>query len=237
MSSRTQRVVFLSVCALAIGISGSMAWYKLQGVRPVEQTYTVQKGDTLWAIANDHGVTVVALKEANRLRSDSIGVGLELVIPRPDGGVPAPKTATRKRARRTAVAVSPATPSSTGALKMPVAQPCIAPPGMVDEGLEQDEATFIASEGLDPAQVRAATSAFSPKLTRCLEHNDGSAGSIDLELRVACTGQVDGVRVLDDGGLPTALVGCVSDTVRFIPFPAHGLPDGDTLGWALQVTP
>lgn len=44
-------------------------------------TYTVVRGDTLGGIASRHGVTVTALKIANKLKSDHIQVGQRLVIP------------------------------------------------------------------------------------------------------------------------------------------------------------
>lgn len=47
-------------------------------------TYTVQAGDVCWRIAQDHGVTTLALMEANpRINSNctNFTVGWELVIP------------------------------------------------------------------------------------------------------------------------------------------------------------
>jgi len=45
-------------------------------------TYTVEKGDTLWAIARAHGTTVPALVDANRLDDPSqISVGQKLKLP------------------------------------------------------------------------------------------------------------------------------------------------------------
>ena len=45
------------------------------------QTYTVREGDTLSKIARHLGTTVVALKEANKLTSDTIAIGAQIVIP------------------------------------------------------------------------------------------------------------------------------------------------------------
>lgn len=44
-------------------------------------TYRVRAGDTLGSIASRHGVSVAALKQANRLGSDRILVGQKLTIP------------------------------------------------------------------------------------------------------------------------------------------------------------
>lgn len=43
-------------------------------------TYTVDKGDTLYSIARDHDLTVEELKELNKLRSNHLDVGQELIV-------------------------------------------------------------------------------------------------------------------------------------------------------------
>jgi LysM repeat protein len=45
------------------------------------KTYIVVSGDTLQRIATKFGVTVTALKSANKLTSDTIKIGQKLVIP------------------------------------------------------------------------------------------------------------------------------------------------------------
>ena len=51
-----------------------------------DDTHTVRRGETLSAIARQHGVSVQALKRQNRLRNDLIRPGQRLSIPRPASG-------------------------------------------------------------------------------------------------------------------------------------------------------
>ena len=44
-------------------------------------TYTVQKGDSLWVIANKYGITTEELKSYNNLTSNLLGIGQVLKIP------------------------------------------------------------------------------------------------------------------------------------------------------------
>ena len=46
-----------------------------------ERTYKVKRGDTLFRIAQQHGFTVEALKEANKLKSIALKTGQKLTIP------------------------------------------------------------------------------------------------------------------------------------------------------------
>lgn len=48
-------------------------------------TYTIQPGDSLWKIADDHKVPVADLRTANAIEGDKILAGTELRIPLPEG--------------------------------------------------------------------------------------------------------------------------------------------------------
>jgi len=54
--------------------------------------YTVRSGDSLSAIAARNGTTVSALRQANNLRTDTLQVGQELIIPGATAAVTAPST-------------------------------------------------------------------------------------------------------------------------------------------------
>lgn len=54
------------------------------------RAHTVAAGDTLWGIAHRYGVSVDAVKAANGLRTDLIGVGQRLVIPPTAPAAPPP---------------------------------------------------------------------------------------------------------------------------------------------------
>ena len=48
---------------------------------PFGKTYVVRPGDTLWTVASRHGVSVNALRSANRMDDVDVGIGQSLIIP------------------------------------------------------------------------------------------------------------------------------------------------------------
>ena len=57
---------------------------KLPSALIPEGTYTVQRGDSLYSIANKLGTTVDALKKANNLTSNLLSIGQVLKVPTPE---------------------------------------------------------------------------------------------------------------------------------------------------------
>ncbi|NLB17968.1 MAG: LysM peptidoglycan-binding domain-containing protein [Syntrophomonadaceae bacterium] len=96
---RTQNAVlsFQKAHSLQVdGIAGSKTKSKLTELMSQKKTMClVQKGDSLWLLANKFGTTVNALKQANSLTSDTIYVGQQLLIP--NGGASATNPTTPSR--------------------------------------------------------------------------------------------------------------------------------------------
>lgn len=117
----------------------------------------------------------------------------------------------------------------TGLVK-PRPKPCLGPPQGVDE-----EAGMVASEGLDPTDAGRALNRFAPNVLVCLGESSPT-GTLHLRLRVACSGVVDAVEVVDRGDWPEPVAACVAERVGYAELPAHGLPDGDVVDWPLRYT-
>lgn len=74
---------------------------------PEPTSYTVVKGDNLWAIAKKNGITVKELTAANKLRADStLQLGQKLVIPAKASAAPAAAVAAPAAAPSAPAAVS-----------------------------------------------------------------------------------------------------------------------------------
>ena len=202
---------------------------------PQPVLHTVVRGDTLSKLARRHDTTVEQIQAWNGLSTDQIDVGQSLVVgylgPAAPEAVPPKSTssASRRKRRRTSTKQPAAATPAVEGLSLPPEQACLSGPELVDGG---DDPAFAGNEGLSRTQVRTAMNAFLPTLQRCIT-GDWPSGTLSLSITVACTGRVAQVRVQDDGGLDASLVTCVSDTLRYAPFPAHDLPDGETFGYPM----
>ncbi len=243
------RTIALGLGALLVA---GVAWRLQRPPPPLE--VTVKRGDTLWALARDHAVTVEQIQSWNALDGDRIEVGQVLLVHTAEpgeaaaAGSSAERTSGRRTSRRRAsqkgrgrTAPPAQVQEAAGGLSKltrPNAMDCLAGPSDLadsdaadsDDG---DEPMMAASAGLDQRQVNAALRAFEPNLARCLSRDDEPAvGVVRLTLNVACTGQVASVEIADDGGLPEAA--CVADTLRYAAFPAHDMPDGFTFDYPVR---
>lgn len=85
----------------------------MPGVTLAPGEYMVRQGDTLWDIANQHDVSVQELREANKLKSNSLQIGQILKIPQ----------------RKQQSPMAPTTPGARPATGPPsVPSPLVAPP-------------------------------------------------------------------------------------------------------------
>lgn len=216
----------LVACLLALAACGEEA------PAPAEEKiveYTVVRGDTLFLVAKAHGVTVEQLRAWNGIEGDLIEVGQVLRI-HPGQEAPAPSGPSRRRTGGRASGGGTETPR----LALPPEKPCLAPPTL--EGTAED--SMAASQGLTEDQVRAAMNGFVHHTLACLRDVEAyPAAVLDLEIRVACTGRVAEVRVVDPGDWMPDVARCVQDVLRHAPFPAHDLPDGDSFRYPLRFTP
>lgn len=221
--------------AMLVGVVvGVAVWFALlrpePGPEPVR--YVVEKGDTLWHIARFHGVGVDDIQAWNELQGDALEVGQVLLI-YPPGTGEAVETHTRggRKVKVSGGRMSTDPSDATGgALRMPAAMPCL--PGPDQATLGEDGPEFAASAGLSYTQTRDAMAGFLPELGRCVPEG-GAEGTVQLELTVGCSGRVAEVRVVDGGGLPGDMLSCVRDTLRYVAFPAHDMPDGFTFSYPM----
>ena len=119
--------------------------------------------------------------------------------------------------------------SGSGALRLPAKKACLAEPTM--DG-SSDIPEYAASAGLSYTQTKQAMNAFLPKIQRCIQ-GEWPEGTVELSITVGCNGRVDSVQVGQVDGLSDELTSCIADTLRYAPFPAHDLPDGETFTYPM----
>jgi len=191
------------------------------------RTWTVQKGESLAGIAKRHEVTVADLRQANGIDGNLIHPGQILVIP---GAGPAttagrPSTPRPRPIRRPKPQGTPSTTPGPALPPRPSPEPCAAGPSA--EGLGDQGAA--ASEGLDARQVSSAVSAVMPYTGNCLVDGEVPSGTLLVSLTIGCNGLVSRATVAEDPGWPAPVTSCVLDVLRRADFPAHALPDGETV--------
>jgi murein DD-endopeptidase MepM/ murein hydrolase activator NlpD len=219
-----RRLLAILACLIICGI----AVYTLRPQPGPPIVYKVERGDTLFLIGKAHGVSVEDLKTWNALDSDLIEVGLELGIwPASPASAPASspsRSAPRRRAKKAAAA----------SLSMPKPKRCLSGPTL-DAAIAEDG--FSGSEGLSPAAIKSALSDFLPQITSCLISGPAvPQNELLLDFRVGCNGQVQSIEVSSAGDWNSAQTDCVTATLRYTPFPAHALPDGETFLYPIRLS-
>ena len=112
---------------------------------------------------------------------------------------------------------------------MPSPEPCVpftADPG--DEGM-------VGPEGIPLSQARAALNPVLQDALSCIRDPDLDGVDMVFEILVGCDGVVDRVTVLERGLASDRYARCVADILRTTDFPAHDLPDGETILYPVQV--
>ncbi len=166
------------------------------------------------------------LQQWNELSGDQIEVGQVLTIEA--GMPPAQGPEPKPRVQRTSGKRSP----KTGGMPRP--KPCLKGPSL-DE-LDVDDVDMQGSKGLSVEQVRAPMKVFLPSLGDCFA-GPWPTAVVDLEITVACTGLVSGVRVLDGDGLEPAVLNCMTGGLRRVGFPAHDISDGFSFRYPIDISP
>jgi hypothetical protein len=224
LGSLMRRALVLAGVLILAGAPGCAAWLESDDTL----TYTVNRGDTLFVIAKAHGVTVDELKRWNALDSDLIEIGQELRLERQALAAPVP---VGKKSRPAPKRGNNKTASKK--LLMPKAKPCLAGPSLNDDVAEDG---YRGSAGLTPAGIKTAISTFLPEVNHCFaEAPSVPQEELVLDFRVGCDGQVESIEVSSAGDWDTEMTDCVSATLRYTPFPAHALPDGDTFLYPIRL--
>ncbi len=214
---------------LLVGLAGSIIWWAEE--RRAEATYSVVKGDTLWKIAEAHGVTVDALRSWNNLHGDHIEVGqllrvgssAEAVGSEPDKKA---KKAKKPRKKTSSTAVEP---GKWKVLSKPSAEPCLS--------LDTDpaEGDMVASAGLSMDQVRSSLRSIVGEALRCEADEGATTAAITFSILVGCDGVVDSVDIEDRADSSKRYAKCVAGVLEYADFPAHDMPKGMRFTYPVNV--
>lgn len=196
---------------------------------PPLKEYTVKQGDTLFLIGKAHGVSVDELKYWNDLNSDLIEVGQVLVVGHslpvaPPMPASHNKTSAKSKGQK---------PSATSSLRMPPPKPCLAGPTADELNVEDG---YSGSKGLEATDIKASLVRYLPNINSCLSSaNSLPSTELVLDFNVGCNGQVTAIQVSSAGDWDPNLTECVTGTLRYTPFPAHALPDGERFSYPIRL--
>ncbi len=123
-------------------------------------------------------------------------------------------------------------PPASSQLVMPRPKACID--GAAWAALA-DDTGFYAPEGLSQEDIATAMAAFLPTLERCVPAGRELSAQLTVHMEVSCSGRVERVSTVDDGGLSPALVSCMQDTLRYAELPAHDAQEGFGFDYRLRL--
>jgi len=162
----------------------------------------------------------------NDLRTDRIEVGRVLTIESVAKKQQSPARAQSKVRQRRSVRESTE--------KRPKARPCLKGPSLDD--LDNDDVEIRGSMGLNIDQLRAAMGPAIAQMGGCIQGEWPSA-TVMTEITVSCSGLVERVHVLDDGGVGSMVLECVSSVLHRQGFPPHDMPDGFSFQYPIAFRP
>ena len=225
--------VLLGVAAGAAALVGAGAFWWTESEQPT--VYVVVKGDTLFEIARDHGVTVDEIRAWNGIDGDRIEIDQILEIWSSAAPVTDVSASPDKRRPRIAARSPSDAGSSEVSLKMPDPKDCLLGPELDDLSAEEQ---MIGSAGLTDAQVRDAMRAFVGNTLVCIEGADATPERpLLMEITAGCDGRVAQIAVLDRGDWTVEMAACVTNILGYTPFPAHDLPSGEAFRYPLTYRP
>lgn len=107
-------------------------------------------------------------------------------------------------------------------------KPCLAGPSEAD----LPEEGTVSGKGLELGALRSAMSAAATHALPCFA--DAPTGAITFDIVAGCDGRVSKIRVAEDGGYPSDVLGCAVEVLRNASLPAHDLPDGQEFSYPLS---
>lgn len=119
-------------------------------------------------------------------------------------------------------------------LAKPAPKQCLAGGGVTEIGVDGSVTGGGGGIGLDA--IRLAMAQIGRSTIRCFPAGSQGGWVVEVEVTVGCDGRVSHVALLDGGGVPSAVSSCVTQTIGYASFPAHGTPGGVTFQYPMRFT-
>ena len=110
-----------------------------------------------------------------------------------------------------------------------------APEDCLGVGSQEEDADFIASQGLSRAVVKQVMDAIVEEALRCTPDEGAEELSLEFSVLVACNGVVDEVEATRKGGASDRYIDCVADVLGYADFPGHDMPNGMEFQYPVSV--
>jgi hypothetical protein len=127
----------------------------------------------------------------------------------------------------------PDVPVTPPRLTRPPPKACLKGGGVTELG---DDGSVTGGSGLEVDQIRLAMAQIGRQVIRCFPPGTRGAYVVKVEVTAGCDGRVSGVQLLDGGGVPTSITACVTQTLGYTAFPAHGMTGGVSFEYPMKFT-